>query len=40
MELYAHVFQDEAELAAALDDPGLRLDRMIEARWIAAVPAV
>jgi hypothetical protein len=34
-----HVFRDEAELAVALAEAGLRLERMIDARWVAAVPA-
>jgi SAM-dependent methyltransferase len=35
-----HVFADEEELAAALAEAGLRLERRLDARWFVAVPAV
>jgi SAM-dependent methyltransferase len=33
-----HVFADEAALGSALAEAGLRLDRMLDARWFVAVP--
>lgn len=34
-----HVFADEAELAAALAEEGLRVERWLESGWFVAVPA-